>query len=101
VRNKTKVVDFSNIFIYSQGRCYLKEESMMDWELPVVDQKKCTACGTCVDACLRHVLELLGNNLEFTHPQDCTYCATCEEVCPEGAIVCSYEIIWASEEEQL
>jgi formate hydrogenlyase subunit 6/NADH:ubiquinone oxidoreductase subunit I len=25
---------------------------------------------------------------------DCTYCALCDGVCPQGAITCTYEIVW-------
>ena len=68
---------------------------MAEWELPQIDQKKCVACGICVDACLQGVLALLEGKLIFERPQDCTYCATCEESCPHDAVTCSYEIGWA------
>jgi len=68
---------------------------MAEWELPQIDQKKCVACGICVDACPQGVLALLEGKLIFKHPQDCTYCATCEESCPHDAVTCSYEIGWA------
>lgn len=68
---------------------------MSELELPKYDQKKCTACGVCVDACPNDVLELVEGILSFSRPQDCTYCAACEESCPQGAIACSYQIGWA------
>jgi NAD-dependent dihydropyrimidine dehydrogenase PreA subunit len=68
---------------------------MSELELPKFDQKKCIACGVCVDACPNEVLELIEGILHFARPQDCTYCAACEESCPQGAITCSYEIGWA------
>ncbi|MGD2143691.1 MAG: 4Fe-4S binding protein [Anaerolineae bacterium] len=30
----------------------------------------------------------------IVRPADCTYCADCEPVCPQGAIRCTYEIVW-------
>ena len=68
---------------------------MSDLELPKINQKKCIACGACVEVCPNQVLELIEGALSFVRPQDCTYCALCEGSCPQGAIRCSYEIGWA------
>jgi len=29
---------------------------------------------------------------------DCTYCALCDALCPQGAITCTYEIVWGTED---
>lgn len=68
---------------------------MMDWELPKIDNEKCTLCGLCVDACPHNALELRVGGLAISHPGECTYCAVCEEICPQSAVTCSYEIGWA------
>jgi len=33
----------------------------------------------------------------FAQAVGCTYCAVCETVCPQGAITCTYEIVWETE----
>jgi len=30
----------------------------------------------------------------IARPEVCTYCAVCDTICPQGAIVCPYEIVW-------
>lgn len=31
----------------------------------------------------------------IARPKDCTYCADCEAICPQDAISCVFEIVWA------
>ncbi len=69
---------------------------MAEWEIPKLDPQKCVACGICVDVCPQHVLEMRMDGLAFARPQDCTYCGRCEESCPQDAVICAYEIGWAS-----
>lgn len=68
---------------------------MADLTLPVIDMKKCTLCGMCVDACQENVLAIDTDELVFAHEEQCTLCADCETVCPEGAVACYYQISWA------
>ncbi|MCJ7696000.1 MAG: 4Fe-4S binding protein [Anaerolineaceae bacterium] len=63
--------------------------------LPIIDLRKCTLCGMCISACEHSVLALGNHQPEIVHPEDCTYCAECEAQCPEGAIACPIEIVWA------
>lgn len=53
--------------------------------LPVVDNDKCTACGTCVDECPQSCYDLAATAV-LERPDDCTECGICVDVCPEGAI---------------
>jgi MinD superfamily P-loop ATPase len=61
--------------------------------LPEIAEPRCTACGSCVDACHVEALALDGEVVVVTHPERCDYCTDCELVCPEGAISCPFELI--------
>jgi MinD superfamily P-loop ATPase len=53
--------------------------------VPVIDQAKCTSCGSCSGKCQFHALAVLpGTTLIF--PELCHGCGLCTLVCPEGAI---------------
>jgi len=70
--------------------------------LPVVMEDKCTACGKCVDACPRNLLELHTISQEilvFCHSLDrgptarkvcknaCIACGICVRACPEAIVL--------------
>ena len=70
--------------------------------LPVVIEEKCTACGKCVDACPRNLLELhpiSQNILVYCRSKDrgpvarkacknaCIACAICSRACPEAIVI--------------
>ncbi|MDY6820619.1 MAG: RnfABCDGE type electron transport complex subunit B [Deferribacterota bacterium] len=70
--------------------------------LPIVDEKKCTACGLCVKACPRNLIELVGIDKKYfiaCNSNDkgafvrkvcsvgCIGCGRCVKECPEKAII--------------
>jgi electron transport complex protein RnfB len=70
--------------------------------LPVVIEEKCTACGKCVDACPRNLLELhplSQNMLVYCRSKDrgpvarkacknaCIACGICSRACPEAIVL--------------
>lgn len=73
---------------------------MANLSLPVIDNKKCTICGECVDVCPENVLVIEDSILKFVNPEACTMCAECESVCPEDAVTIHYQIGWADKKEQ-
>jgi len=69
--------------------------------LPVVDEEECTACGRCVSACPRRIIELVpmsqrvtvlckslsrGAEVRKTCKIGCIGCGLCVKVCPAQAI---------------
>ena len=67
----------------------------MTKEIPIVDYKKCVACGSCVQACPYSALELNKTDVDkykksypiLSVPGDCTGCALCQKACPMECIV--------------
>ena len=55
---------------------------------PVIDEIKCTGCGTCVDVCSEDVYfgSEDGKTPVVTHPDVCFHCNCCVEECPVEAI---------------
>lgn len=53
---------------------------------PIVDEAKCTGCGTCASSCPQGVFEIQGGKAKVVNPDACIGCRVCESVCPEGAI---------------
>jgi len=52
----------------------------------VVDNNKCTGCGTCADTCPVGVFEVKDKKAVPVKPEECLVCRACEVQCPEGAI---------------
>lgn len=52
----------------------------------VVENDKCTGCGTCVDTCPVEVYELSNGKAVPVNLEDCLVCRACEVQCPENAI---------------
>lgn len=55
---------------------------------PVVEinQKKCTLCKKCVEACPKKILDIKNNKLIIADIERCTICKSCVEVCEPEAI---------------
>ena len=53
---------------------------------PIIDYKKCTACGTCVEVCPVDVFTK-KDKVEVSKPDECIGCRACEMQCPAKAIV--------------
>lgn len=53
---------------------------------PVVDETRCTSCGTCVEACRFEVLKLRKRGARPCGIGRCLVCGACVAVCPTGAI---------------
>jgi len=56
--------------------------------MPVIaiDVDKCTKCGSCVDSCPKHLLELSEDSLKVSRVVDCTLCMECQNACETGAL---------------
>lgn len=55
---------------------------------PVIDESKCTSCGTCVDVCPEDVFfgSREGETPVVSYPKECWYCNSCVLDCDMGAI---------------
>lgn len=49
-----------------------------------IDNKRCDACGKCVEICPRKVLVKDGNGIEVRDLMACTLCQDCVDVCPQN-----------------
>jgi len=52
----------------------------------VVNQKKCTGCGSCTVICGGQVFEIKEDKAYVLHIDQCLECWSCEVVCDAGAI---------------
>ncbi len=53
---------------------------------PVIDQKKCTKCKTCIETCPVNVFDESDGKIIVKNPDQCIGCRACEVQCPEDAI---------------
>ncbi len=51
----------------------------------IVDQEKCTGCGTCVEVCPVEAIKVESDKA-VVDAEACVDCGTCIEECPEKAI---------------
>ena len=54
-------------------------------EIPVLDQSRCTYCGTCSDLCQFKAISVMGK-LVLIFPEMCHGCGGCLAICPEKAL---------------
>lgn len=61
--------------------------------LPRLEERKCKAIGSCIEACPERAIEMRGfrfwalshQHAVLAHPERCTGCGACVAVCPVGA----------------
>ena len=53
---------------------------------PIVDEPKCTGCGTCAEICPMQVFEITDKKAKVKNPSACIACRACEVQCPEECI---------------
>ena len=96
-KSTTFVVDRRPLFCYIEwrkgGRSFME-----DWALPEIDLELCTRCGNCVEQCPTGAVEMGTDGPFIARVADCSYCALCDALCPQGAITCTYEIVWGAED---
>lgn len=66
-------------------RKQLLEKRECEVRVPIVDEKICTHCGLCSDACAFHALAVLSQKV-LIFQELCHSCGACSLVCPEKAI---------------
>lgn len=52
----------------------------------IVDDEKCTGCGSCVETCPVEVFEIKDEKSVPVKVEECLVCRACEAQCPESAI---------------
>lgn len=59
-------------------------------EYMIANTRLCEACGDCVEACPKNVLDLIKmpghKHVRVRHPEECRGCGRCVSACPHGAI---------------
>ena len=58
-----------------------------------VDEKECTGCGICMEACPQGAIYLVDGKAQVD-PARCTECGVCVENCPEEAIHLERRPVW-------
>ena len=53
---------------------------------PVIDKKKCTDCGDCIEICPVNVFAKEKDKVFVKNPKECIGCLACEGQCPTNAI---------------
>jgi len=62
---------------------------------PEIDKEKCNGCGLCVGVCLENGIMIINRPVGTIADVDCDWGALCEAVCPNDAIRCPYQIVFA------
>lgn len=52
-----------------------------------ISEKRCTGCGSCVEACSLGAIEVSGGGAAVD-PEVCVECGVCVDACPAEAIWC-------------
>lgn len=70
-----------------EGKTVVLTDDEMPKTMWTIDQKKCTVCGECIDACMRGILKVKNKTIIITSQTDCNWCGDCAGVCASRAIV--------------
>ncbi len=71
--------------------CPFDALSMSEDGLPVVDEEKCTACGTCEKVCPKHIIRLTSASRRIMREYTEDKCVTpCQRACPTGIDIREY-----------
>lgn len=58
--------------------------------IPIIIEDRCIMCGTCVNVCPTHCLEMekddKDNGMILLHTPQCMWCGHCQTYCPKDAI---------------
>ncbi|MBN1677046.1 MAG: ATP-binding protein [Candidatus Thermoplasmatota archaeon] len=75
-------VEEPNCYIFVEGE---QRSEQVFRPVPVIDEEKCTRCGTCAEVCEYHAIVALPKTI-MTFEELCHGCGACSMFCPEGAI---------------
>ena len=55
---------------------------------PIIDQKKCNACGVCADICCMDVFKVVDKKEapQIRYPEECWHCNACVLDCKQEAL---------------
>ncbi|SMC36433.1 electron transport complex, RnfABCDGE type, B subunit [Desulfocicer vacuolatum DSM 3385] len=71
--------------------CPFDALSMGEDGIPVVDEEKCTACGTCEKVCPKHIIRLTSTSRRIMREYTEDKCITpCQRACPTGIDIREY-----------
>ncbi len=77
-------VEEPNSYLFFPDRV-IKDSFDCTIPIPVIDEEKCTRCGTCSDFCAYNALAVFPSQV-LVFPELCHGCGGCEIACPESAI---------------
>lgn len=60
---------------------------------PVIEEKRCTRCGACIERCTHGVYRAGTNIPHVENKAACVACMACQRVCPENAITYTGDVI--------
>jgi MinD superfamily P-loop ATPase len=77
-------VDAANLYLLFDP-AHDEEEVFTGSYKAVVDQKKCTLCGLCIDHCRFDAISMVNGQINISETS-CDGCFLCSRICPEKAI---------------